>query len=232
MKRGHAELPESIADLTGALVSIGFGLAGKASRSPVNMEDALFLAAVEALDEDDGRLLILLMRWLELHSPRINADRLVRLILAYRSKASTRFRAFWRAFAEWKQGDIRFRRLQKLYRGPRVDLSPGTALQVRRCGEDPRFAGTIVRVPGNNRNRAGDVLEPSELARANRAYYWRTIIGPTYRADMWALLESEPSLSVRELAARSYGSVQSAWTAKRDSAVIAGAARTRRSRRR
>jgi hypothetical protein len=41
-----------------------------AVREPI--ADALFLAAVEALEQDEGRLPVLLMRWLELHSARIS----------------------------------------------------------------------------------------------------------------------------------------------------------------
>ncbi len=221
MAKVQARLPEAFDDLTGSLISIGFGLAGPEPSISANIEDALFFASVEALEHEDGRVLLLLLSWLDVHSARINADRLVRLLLAFAPEASPRFRAFWRAFAEWKRTDRRFHRLLDMYKGPRLDLSSGTAFHVSRHGEDPRFEGTCLRVPGNLRNRPGDVLTPEELARKHVAYRWRTIIGPTYRADMWALLETREPMSVRELARRSYGSLQSAWAVKRDFAIIA-----------
>jgi hypothetical protein len=45
-------------------------------------------------------------------------------------------------------------------------LATGTAFQIGRHGEDNRFAGSKLRVPGNTlRDRKEDVLQPAELAR-------------------------------------------------------------------
>ncbi len=84
-------------------------------------------------------------------------------------------------------------------------------------GEDQRFAGSRLRVPANVlRDRPADVLTPAELASRHRAYRWRLVIGPTYRADMWAALEREPTLSAAEVARRTYGSFATAWQVRRD----------------
>jgi hypothetical protein len=48
----------------------------------------------------------------------------------------------------------------------------------------------------------------------------------TYRADCWAALEAEPSLSAAALARRTYASFATAWQVKRDFA-IAGSPRRR-----
>ena len=85
-----------------------------------------------------------------------------------------------------------------------MDLLPvGTDFQIKRRGEDPRFQDCPLRVPaGVLRGRKQDVVSPQELAKRHAAYRQRIIMGPTYRADMWALLEGEPALSRAELARR------------------------------
>ena len=89
-----------------------------------------------------------------------------------------------------------------------------------RHGEDPRFARSKLRVPAKVlRDRPADVLQPAELARTHAAYRWRLVIGPSYRADMWAALERKPDLSAAAVARATYGSFASAWQARRDFAV-------------
>jgi hypothetical protein len=46
------------------------------------------------------------------------------------------------------------------------------------------------------------------------------IIGPSYRADMWAALETDPELSPTELARQTYGSFATAWQVKRDFVLV------------
>jgi hypothetical protein len=99
--------------------------------------------------------------------------------------------------------------------------------------KDRRFA----RLAGTRRGAPRVDLLPAELARVHRAYRWRLVIGPTYRADMWAALESDPGLSAADLARRTYGSFPTAWHVRRDFATwraaggrggaAAGAVRTR-----
>ncbi len=102
-------------------------------------------------------------------------------------------------------------------------LRIGCEFQISKKGEDPRFRETMLRVPkGTLRDRASDILTPEELVKIHRIYKQRVIMGPTYRADMWALLENEPSLSASELAKRSYGSFAVAWQVIRDFKILHG----------
>jgi hypothetical protein len=208
-----AQAPSTDA-LTADMVGIGMLVGGEASRDP-NIEDTLLFASVEGMERDDLRVLAVLVTWFGVHSSRVNADRLTRLVALQESK---RVRAFWSALAHWRSTDRRFARLARGYRGPRVDLlTTGTGFQVRRHGEDPRFAGSRLRAPANVlRDRPADVLTPAELAARHSAYRWRLVIGPTYRADMWAALEREPSLSAAALARTAYGSFATAWQTRRD----------------
>jgi hypothetical protein len=200
--------------LTADLVGIGLLVGGEGSRDP-NIEDTLLAASIEGLERDDLRVLAVLVTWFGVHSAHANADRLTRLVAL---QESTRVRAFWSAIARWRAADRRFARLARTYRGPRLDLlSTGSEFQVARHGEDERFAGSKLRVPGSVlRDRSADVLQPAELARSHAAYRWRLVIGPTYRADMWAALERQPSLSASVLARATYGSFASAWQTRRD----------------
>ena len=83
------------------------------------------------------------------------------------------------------------------------------------------------------RDRAADVQPPAELARRHRAYRCRVLIGPSYRADMWAALADDPALSAAALARKTYGSFATAWRVRRDFALLGGNAwklATRRAR--
>lgn len=199
--------------LTGDMVGIGMMLAARANPEP-NIEDTLLFASLAGMEQHDFRVLSILCTWLDIHSRWINADRLVEIAFA----ASPRVRLFWAAFGNWKRKDRRFSRLAALHKGPRKDLlTEGQDFQIRRFGEDPRFEGGPLRVDAKLlRDRPLDVLTPSELASAHSSYRWRIIIGPSYRADLWAELERNPLLPVTEVARRSYASIGAAWEASRD----------------
>ncbi len=201
-------------ELTADLVGIGILVGGKGSPEP-KIEDTLLFASVQGMEHDDLRVLAILVTWFGVHSGRVNADRLTRLAGLQESK---RVRAFWSALAHWRGSDRRFGRLARGYGGSRLDLlAVGTDFQVARHGEDPRFAGSKLRVPANVlRDRPSDVLSPAELASRHSAYRWRLVIGPAYRADMWAALEAQPTLSASNLATRAYGSFATAWQTRRD----------------
>ncbi len=203
--------------LTADLVGIGLLVGGESSRDP-NIEDTLLFASAEGMERNDLRVLAVLVTWFGVHAAHVNADRLTRLVAMQSSK---RVRAFWSALARWRAADRRFARLARAYGGPRLDLlSTGTDFQVARHGEDTRFAGSRLRVPANLlRDRPADVLQPAELARTHAAYRWRIVIGPTYRADMWAALDRQPDLSAAALARATYGSFATAWQVRRDFAV-------------
>jgi hypothetical protein len=203
--------------LTADLVGIGLLVGGEGSRDP-NIEDTLLFASVEGIERNDLRVLAVLVTWFGLHSAHVNADRVTRLVAM---QASKRVRAFWSALARWRVADRRFARLAQAYRGARLDLlSTGTDFQLARHGEDPRFTGSKLRVPANVlRDRPADVLQPAELAKAHAAYRWRLVIGPTYRADMWAALEHKSDLPAAALAKATYGSFATAWQVRRDFGV-------------
>jgi hypothetical protein len=215
-----AARPPTRDELTRAMVGIGMRFAAEPSADP-NIEDTLLAASIEGMEHDDLRVLAILCTWLGAHHPWINADRLVRVIATCRTPARTR--GFWKAVAQWLEKDQRFARLKRLYRGPRIDVPRiGADFHIRRKGEDERFRGTILRVPLNVlRDRAVDVMPPMKLAKKHRAYRMRVLIGPTYRADMWAALDKNPTLSTAELARSTYGSFATAWQVKKDHDLLA-----------
>jgi hypothetical protein len=200
--------------LTSEMTGIGMNFAATPTKDP-NIEDVLISASVNGMEEDDLRTLAVLVTWIGIHNSWINADRLLR---AVHSQPSTRVRAFWAAIGHWLGKDRRLARLTMVYQGPRLDLLPtGTDFQIRRRGEDPRFADSPLRVPGGVvRDRPADVLSPRELTKRHRTYRQRVLMGPSYRADMWAALESQPPLSGAALARHTYGSFATAWQVKHD----------------
>jgi len=215
-----AELPRGDA-LTSAMVGIGMNFAATAAHDP-NIEDTIYAASVEGMEHDDLRTLSVLVTWLGAHLRWVNVDRLTRLVAKV---SSPRIRAFWSSIGRWQKQDRRLARLSKLYRGPRIDLlRVGTDFQVGRHGEDARFARGPLRVPATIlRDRAADVLTPPQLARRHRAYRMRILLGPTYRADVWAACDAKPTLSAAELARRTYSSFATAWQVKREFQIMRGA---------
>jgi hypothetical protein len=184
------------------------------------IEDVLFFASQLGMEKNDFRVLSVLCKWIDVHAARINADRLTRLV--DQCAEHERTRVFWAAVAQWKQQDRRFARLAALRSvEDRLDLFVGTSFQVQRRGEHPWFAGTSLRVAaGTLRDRASDVSSPEHLARINPVYRERVVQGPSYRADMWAALTLDSSLTPAELARRTYGSFATAWEVRRDWEVV------------
>lgn len=209
--------------LTRAMAGIGMRFA-TVPDVDANIEDTLLFASEAGMDRDDLRVLSVLVTWFGVHAPWVNADRLVRVT---REHPSDRVRALWSALGRWQSRDRRFDRLEKVYDGSRVDLlRVGSAFQIQRRGEDPRFEGSALRVPaGVLRDRRADVADPQTLCREHLAYRYRVMMGPSYRADMWAALEREPDLSPAELARRAYGSFATAWQVRRDFTLVHGVER-------
>ncbi len=205
--------------LTSDLVGIGVRLASRAPNKEPNIEDTLVAASIEGLALEDYRVLALLVDWMGIHSDRVNVDRLTKMIQLVQGPRLT---AFWAAIAQWRRQDWRFRKLQAIYNGHRVDLSTeGGDFQIKRYGEDVRFADTVLRVPEKLlRQRPQDILCPAALAKQHKAYAARIAIGPSYRADMWALMARQPDLAAAEIARQTYGSFPTAWEAKRDWALL------------
>lgn len=211
--------PTSLDALTAAMAGIGMNFATARATDP-NIEDTLLFASIEAMENHDLRVLAVLVTWFSVHATWVNADRLTRIVAA---ENSTRVRALWSALARWHGRDRRFARLAKLHAAARIDLlAVGTDFQLHRYGEDPRFVGGPLRVPANVlRDRAADIEQPAQLSRRHHAYRCRILIGPTYRADMWAALEAEPTLAAAALARKTYGSFATAWHVRRDFALLA-----------
>ncbi len=201
---------------------VGIGIRFAAHPLPgANIEDTLLFASEAGMVNDDLRVLSMLVTWFGVHAPWVNADRLVRIVRDHRSP---RVRTLWSALASWQARDRRFSRLVPSHQGPRIDLlRVGTDFQLHRHGEDERFKGTPLRVPaGVLRNRAVDIASPTELCQRHLAFRHRVMMGPTYRADMWAALTQDPSLSAAEIARRAYGSFATAWQVRRDFFLVHG----------
>lgn len=214
-----AQAPRPPAEvITARMAGIGMNFAAEPERD-ADLESTLVYASQLGMDDGDLRVLSVLTTWLGVHHPHVNADRLVRLA---RAETSERVRAYWAAIALWLAKDRRLARLRSSYRGPRVDLLPvGTDFQMKRRGEDPRFLDSKLRVPsGTLRDRAEDVLPPETLARRHAGYRNRLLIGPTWRADVWTVLERTPKLSVAEVARRARCSFATAWQVCQDFKVL------------
>ena len=208
--------------LTSRMVGIGMNFAASPAPEP-NIEDTILLASIEGVEKHDLRVLAVLVTWLGIHAPWVNADRLTNLVA---TEKSVRVKALWSALALWQKRDRRFARLGELYVGPRQDVvGAGTDYQVQRYGEDKRFEASPIRVAANVlRDRVADVLQPSVLAGRHLAYRYRVMMGPNYRADMWAALERHPELTAAALARNTYGSFATAWRVRRDFGLVRGAA--------
>ena len=138
--------PPEADTLTEDMAGIGMNLGGRANHR-ANIENTLFFASEEGMDRANLRVLSVLVTWLGVHGARVNVDRLAKLIEAGGSK---RVRAFWAAVGRWLAKDRRYFRLIRLYTAKPLDLlDVGTEFQIRRHGEDRRFEGTALRVPGN-----------------------------------------------------------------------------------
>jgi hypothetical protein len=182
-----------------------------------NIEDTIYYSSEDGMDRNDFRVLSVLTMWLSKYSRWVNVDRITRVVL---EKESERVRAYWCSIGHWKKADPRFALLEtKLFsKGKTFDLLPsGTEFLMMRNGEDDRFKGSMLRVPNKSlRQRESDVFEPWEMQTDNLFIRYRMIIGPTYRADMWATLNLHPDISIAELARRTYGSYPTAWNVKKD----------------
>lgn len=205
--------------LTSDMVGIGMRFASSPPSSEPNIEDTLVAASIEGIVHEDYRVLSLLVDWFGIHVERVNVDRLAKMV---RLIEDVRVKAFWKALAQWQKRDWRLKKLQKVYTKPRLELmGEGTSFQIERHGEDRRFVGTVLRVPNKLlRHRPEDIEAPQELAKRHRGYHYRIMIGPSYRADMWGLIERHPEFTPAEIARQSYGSFPTAWETRRDWMIL------------
>lgn len=207
------EMPQAD-ELSARLVGIGMNFAAKA-QSDADIENTILHASVLGMNEGDLRVLAVLTTWLGVHHSHINADRLIRLVSAHPSE---RVHAYWAAIATWLKKDRRLARLTGAYEGPPIELLPtGTAFQITRRGEDARFVDSPLLAPnGSLRDRPEDVLSPEMLVRRHAGYHNRVLMGPSFRADVWTVLEKAPGLSVADVARRASCSFATAWQTLQD----------------
>jgi hypothetical protein len=220
-RKTEPEPMPSYATLTARMIGLGLDFAGE-PEVDADIESTLVFASVSGMEQDSLRTLSVLTTWLGVHHAHINVDRLIRLVS---EQPSARVRAYWAGIAHWLKKDRRFARLEGLYDGPRVDLlEVGTDFHIQRRGEDERFAGSKLRVPSVTlRDRAADVLAPDVLVKRHAGYRNRVLIGPSFRADVWTVLEKSPDLSVADVARRAACSFATAWQAVQDFKLLRSA---------
>jgi hypothetical protein len=201
-------------ELTARMVGIGM-LFAATPQVDADIESTLIHASAAGMIAGDLRVLAVLTTWLGVHHTHVNADRLVRLVLAHPAE---NVRAYWSAVATWQVKDRRFARLIKAYVGRPVELLPtGTEFQIKRRGEDVRFVGSKLRVPtGILRDRAQDVLAPAVLVQRHAGFRNRVLMGPSFRADVWTAIEQEPEQSIAALARKASCSFATAWQTVQD----------------
>jgi len=204
--------------LTRDLVGIGFLLSAKGSRNP-NIEDTILAASKEGI-AGDFRVLGMLLDWLEQHLDYVNVDRLIRAI---HSLDDRKINLFWQAVSQIHGTDQRLKTLREsLPQRQQNIFDLDIDYQLKKYGEDSRFKDTVLKVPANFlRHRPQDTMPPKDLAHIHLFYYYRVMIGPSYRADMWAELELNPKLTAAELARRCYGSFATAWKVLQDKKLVA-----------
>lgn len=201
-------------ELTSKLIGIGFKIGGIKELDP-NIEDTIIGAAIEGMN-GDYRTLSLLTDWIIIHYEILNTDRLFR---ALEDLDNQRVNAFFSSIC-WNIGnDSRFKKIHQLYKGKRVylDESKSYDFLVSRNGEDERFIKTrLIVAMGTLRTRPEDIATPHEMVHLHKDYYYRTLIGPSFRADMVSCFLREKKISASDLARKCYGSFATAWQVIKD----------------
>ncbi len=206
--------------LTSDMAGIGMHFNAYPNRE-ANIEDTIYFASIDGMIGRDLRTLSVVVKWLESYYRWINIGRLTRIV---EQCEHDRVKAFWMAIAIWKNTDIRFKRLSRIYSGPTVELIQppfDISYHYERHGKDRRFKDGPLGVPANMlRDREMDVVSPEKTAIDNLYVRYRIMMGPTYRSDMWAALDINPNLTPAELARQTYGSFPTAWQVKKDWEVV------------
>lgn len=205
-------------ELTPKLIGIGFKLGGVAELNP-NIEDCLIAAATEGLS-GDFRILSLLTDWFFIHHKFVNIDRLIR---ALKKSKDSRLKCYFSSIGTWLQKDSGYKKLSKIYRGDALllGLTADYKFLIKRNGEDARFIGTKLVVANQTlRSRLDDILSSKELALKHNDYFYRVLIGPSYRADMVSHYLKNPTLTASQLAKNTYGSFATAWEVMKDVNIL------------
>ena len=201
-------------ELTPKLIGIGFKLGGIAEEN-ANIEDCLIAAATERTN-GDFRTLSLLTDWFFIHHKFVNIDRLIR---ALKKIKEPKVKCYFSAIGLGLQKNNGYKKLSKIYRGEGLLLGLNTEYRflIKRNGEDERFTGSKFLVANKTlRSRPEDILTSKELALIHQDYYYRILIGPSYRADMISQYLKNSSLTASQLAKNTYGSFATAWEVMRD----------------
>lgn len=201
-------------ELTKKLIGIGFKLGGIAEQNP-NIEDCLIAAATEGV-HGDFRTLSMLTDWFFVHHKFVNIDRLIR---ALKQTKDSRVKCYFSSIGKWLQRDSGYKKLSKIYRGEALllGLTADYKFLIKRNGEDARFLGTKLLVADKTlRSRLDDVLSSKELAIKHQDYFYRVLIGPSYRADMISHYLRNSTLTASQLAKNTYGSFATAWEVMKD----------------
>ena len=201
-------------ELNSKLVGIGFKIGSPIEKNP-NIEDTIIAAAIEGLD-GDFRDLSLLTDWFSIHYKCVNIDRLIR---ALKTIKDIRIKSYFSAVGKWLEKHSGYKRLSKIYRGEKIllGLTKDYQFLITRNGLDERFVNSKLLVAkGTLRSRLDDILVPSDLAKIHSDYYYRILIGPSYRADMVSQYINDPKLTASSLAQKTYGSFATAWSVMKD----------------
>lgn len=231
-ERRPTNAPLCGAALDASLRAIGLLLGGGSETlDPPPAIEHVLVSAVAATFPHDYRLLSVVTTWLGVHTARVHVGELARLLPVAEQHCAdpVRFRAYWAGVAHWLRTDNRWAKIARMYPGPPVYLSTlgreTAKAAIEHKGEDPRFVGSRLRVPiGMLRDRPADVATPARMAARHPWYRERLRQGPTYRADCWAELERDPSLTAAQLARRVGCTYPVAHRAVQDRKVIAASA--------
>ena len=209
------------------LRAIGFNLSGRKKPTDPNIESVIISASIEAVNNKDNRIGGLLVDWITIHYLRINVDKLTKFIFSLSDIEYKFVKIFWcanaqRLFAK----DQRFKRLSESYKGRRVNFADrfikkgqrkSTKMLIEIKGEDERFKRTCIRVPkGYFSERPHQIFPVSVIAKNHLIYRYRVMMGPSYRADLWALLDNDPSISAYALGKKAHCSYRAAYMVKKD----------------
>ena len=215
------------------LRAIGFNLKGKEKSTDPNIESSIISASIESVNNKDNRMGGLLVDWITVHHLRINVDRLTKFVFSLSDSEYKFVKIFWCANAQrlFKK-DQRFKRLSELYKGRKVNFADRflkkeqkkiTKMFIEIRGEDERFKGTCIRVPkGYFPEKIHQIFPVSVIAKSHLPYYYRVMMGASYRADLWALLDSSPNISAYALGKKAHCSYRSAYMAKKDYELLKG----------
>ena len=223
MKTGEA--------LDSDLRAIGFNLSSRKKSVDPNIEASIISASVEAVNNKDNRIGGLLVDWITTHYLRVNVDRLTKFA-SNLSESDYKFvKIFWcanaqRLFAK----DQRFKRLSELYKGIRINFVDRfsknrkqkiTKMLIEIKGEDERFKKTCIRVPkGYFSERSHQIFPVSVVVKNHLSYRYRVMMGSSYRADLWALLDRDPNISAYALGKKVNCSYRAAYVVKKDYEIL------------